>query len=135
MSSILDMLSSMHKHSCGVGLVLNGRWGTSGNADQQAPIQNLTSVSSPGKPHSDKCFQTRKEDQLLRQGLQEPGTSKGKKQINWNQSSIFSLSYISCWNEYFSFLTAFPSPSIASLQVKIKNDFKSTLLKAYFSEH
>lgn len=87
-----------HKNSC--GLVLNGRWSTSGNVEQHTSLQDLRSASLPGKQHSDKCFQPTEENQPLRQVLQEPGTSQGKEanQLQW-KGSIFSSSYISCWNE------------------------------------
>jgi len=116
----------MHKNSRGVGLVLNGRWSTSGNADQHTLVPNLTSALLPGQQHSDTCFQPTQESQPVRQVLQAPGAGTGKRQ----KKAFPLLAYILCWNEYFSFLTiTFLSPSTASLPLQVKSHCYSTLPK------
>ena len=122
----------MHKNSRGVGLVLNGRWSTSGNADQHTLVQNLTSASLPGKQHSDKCFQPTQESQPVRQVLQAPGTGKGKRQ----KKAFPLLAYVLCWNEYFSF---FDNHLPFSFHCQSTNSGQKSLLfntsHMYFWEH
>lgn len=74
----------LRKIQMGVRLPFHGRPGISGNTDPQASVHHLRSASLPGKRHSDKCFQPREEGQSVRQGLQEPGASKGKRRVNYN---------------------------------------------------